>query len=402
VERFLRNALAGIRSLAESPSRTALSALGIAVGAMAIVLLVGIARGVQDDISGHVEELGVNLLIVVPGRIENGGMFSPNLAGVSHLAEPDVQTVREVPGVRTASPMMFVGGGIRHADRESPMTFILAANSDWFRIRPVKLAEGRTFSPEEEREPVVVIGSLAKESLFGEASALDQTVSINGQEYRVVGVTQDAKSEESLFAAGSFENVATVPYGYARESVPFPQVHRIMIQTAPDVEPKALVEGVEAALARRLNRELYSVLTQEDLLGLVYKITGILTWLLTGLTSIALFVGGVGIMTVMLMSVSERSKEIGVRKASGAKRSDVFQQFLTEAASVSVVGGAAGLLASLGVCALLREYTPIDPSVTPGVVALALGVCGAVGIAFGILPAMLAARKDPVVALRHE
>jgi putative ABC transport system permease protein len=170
----------------------------------------------------------------------------------------------------------------------------------------------------------------------------------------------------------------------------------------PVAEPRSLIRRLEAVLGERLDRQQYQVITQEDLLGLVYKLMNILTWLLTGLTSIALFVGGVGIMTVMLMAVNERSKEIGIRKAVGARPGDVFTQFLGEAVIIALAGGAVGLVISYFVCLGLAAWTPIKPLITVSTVVLSFGVCLIVGGFFGLIPAMKASRKDPVASLRNE
>lgn len=397
---FGRNVFSALISLREQGSRSVLSATGIFVGSLAILLLVSIATGVQRDVTGQVRELGVNVLVVIPGRIE-GQMFNPNLGGQSYLKPKHVQPVLQVPGVRSATPMSFVGGGIRAQNKEA-FPLIVAAGPEWFSIRPVQMQEGRPFRADEAGQDVAVIGSIAKRDLFGDASAVGKPVKINGKTYRVVGVTQDKESEQSLFSMGSFENIVVLPFQAAARATPDLQTHRLMIQTAPDAEPKALVKSIDAALATQLDRQQYSVLTQEDLLGLVYKLMSILTWLLTGLTSIALFVGGVGIMTVMLMSVGERAREIGIRKTVGARRSDVFFQFLVEAVVLALVGGLAGLAASVAVGEALTRWTPIHPVLTPAIVALGLGVSLLVGTTFGVLPAMRAARMDPVTALRHE
>jgi putative ABC transport system permease protein len=269
-------------------------------------------------------------------------------------------------------------------------------------MHPEPLQEGRYYGPEDGNRAVVVIGSLAKDRLFGEGRAVGEPVTINGHTFTVIGVTQDQEGKDSLISIGGFENMAYYPYALAKKLVPVPMLHRIMVQIRPDVEPKSLVKGVEAAMAQRLDPQQFSVLTSEDLLRLVFKITSILTWLLTGLTSIALFVAGVGIMTVMLMSVGERAKEIGIRKATGATRSDIFVQFLTEAVVITLVGGAAGFALSWGVCLWLAAHTPIKPEVTWGVAALSFGTSTVVGIVFGILPAVRAAMQDPIAALRAE
>lgn len=393
----------GWHSLLEHWRRTVLSALGVLVGTLAVVLLISVAKGVQRSVTQQIEDLGVNLLIVLPTRIQEGSMFSPNLAGISYLSEADVATVRQVPGVRLASPLMFVGGAVRVEERVSPSTFAIAAQPEWFSIRPVELAEGRTFGQEDAGKPVCVIGSLAKGFLFGAGPALGKTIEVAGTQYEIVGVTVDKSAEgDDLFSMGGFENIAYVPYDFVREHVPNPQVHRIMIQTAPDKEPKSLVASVEAALGERLDRDMFSVLTQRDLLKLVFQIMDLLTWLLTGLTSIGLFVGGVGIMVVMLMMVNERAKEIGIRKAVGARRRDVFLQFVFESGAIGLLGGGLGVALSALVGYVLAQTTPIKPILGAETIALGFAVSVGVGMMFGLVPAMRASSKDPVASLRNE
>ena len=392
------NFVFALRSLRDGWTRALLSALGITVGAAAIALLVSIALGVRDDVESQVRDLGVNVLVVVPGRLDSG-TFNPNFGGASYLSEADAVALSKVPGVVRAEPFSFVGGGIR-AGKRTASPFLAACTPGWFAMRPVTLREGRTFR--EGETGVTVLGSLAADGLFPNVSALGRKVTINGRDYKVVGVTQDKKQEGSLLSFGSLQNLVYVPFDGLKKVQANLQTDRIMIQARPDAEPKALIKRCEAILGKRLDRAQFQVLTQEDLLGLIYKLTGILTWLLTGLTSIALFVGGVGILTVMLMSVNERAKEIGVRKAVGARGRDIFAQFLIEALLLSTLGGLAGLLLTLGVNAGLNAFTPIHPKVTPGVVALSLLTSLAVGGIFGVIPAMKAARKDPVAALRSE
>lgn len=402
MQRFLANLSAGLQSIREQRSRAALSSLGVMVGSLAILLLVSIAKGVQADMSREVEGIGVNILIVLPGRVDEGSMMSPGLLGISYLEEQDIARIQKVPGVRRAIPVCFVGSGIVAQEIRSPTILVVATKPDWFSIRNSIFAHGRPFRPDEKNERVCVLGSVAAEKLFPNVSALDKTISYNGADFRVVGVTADPGGEGNIFSQGSFENMAFFPYELIKKAQPQAQIDRIFVQTEPEREPKSLVAAVEKVLDERLDRETFSVLTQQDLLRLVFKVMSILTTLLAGLTSIALFVGGVGIMTVMLMSVQERSKEIGIRKTVGARRSDVFIQFLTEAIVLSMAGGFAGLVFSGIVNALIARFTVIKPMMTPGIVAMALGVCLAVGTVFGLIPAIRAARRDPVQSLRWE
>ena len=368
------------------------------VGSSAIILLVSIATGVQDDVTSQVRDLGVNVLVVVPGRIEEG-TFNPNFGGMSYLKEVDAQGCASVPGVIRAEPFTFVGGGIRNGTKvANPL--LAAATPGWFEMRPVKMQEGRVLEPRDEMSDVVVLGSIAKKQLFGSASALGKTVEVNQRKYSVIGVTEDKKQEQSLLSFGSLQNLVYLSYHRLRQIQPDLQTDRIMIQIRPDAEPRQLIKKLDQVFLKRLDKQQYQVLTQEDLLGLVYKLMGILTWLLTGLTSIALFVGGVGIMTVMLMAVNERAGEIGIRKTVGGRRSDIFQQFLCESVILSLAGGGTGLLLSYGVDLALYRFTPVKPEITVGIIALAFCVSVTVGAVFGLIPALNAAKKDPVAALR--
>lgn len=398
MQRFATNARVALLSLREQRLRTLLSALGVMVGASAIILLVSIATGVQSDVRSQVQDLGVNVLVVVPGRIEEG-TFNPNLGGMSYLKETDALQCAKVPGVVRAEPFTFVGGGIRNGAKiASPL--LVATTPGWFAMRPVQMDEGRLLQPADDNADVVVLGSIAKKQLFGEQPAVGRQVEINQRKYTVVGVSADKKQEQSLLSFGSLQNLVYLPYHRLLHIEPDLQTERIMIQIRPDVEPRALIKQLDKVFLRRLDRQQFQVLTQEDLLGLVYKLMGILKWLLTGLGSIALFVGGVGIMTVMLMSVNERSSEIGIRKTVGARRSDIFQQFLTEAVVLSLAGVAVALLFSFGVDSALYAFTPVKPQITAGIIGLALGFSVLVGVSFGLVPAINAARKDPVDALR--
>ncbi|MCE9557689.1 MAG: ABC transporter permease [Armatimonadetes bacterium] len=397
----MRNFSVALAALREQKSRALLSALGIAVAAVAIILLVSIALGVRQDIKGQVEDLGVSTLVVLPGKVDFG-TFNPNIGGQSYLKEEQAIAVRQVAGVVRSCPMTFVGGGIR-ANKKDANPFIVATTSNWFMMRPMQMRSGDVFRDPDTKERVAVIGSIASDQLFGDnVDPVGKMLNVNGHEYKILGVTFDKKTEGSLFSMGSLQNVVYIPFHAQKAITPELQVDRIMIQSASDADPKVLIPALTKTFKQFLDEKQFSVLTQEDLLNLVFKVMSILQWLLLGLTSIALYVGGIGIMTVMLMSVNERSKEIGIRKTVGATRKDIFQQFMVEAVALAILGGLAGLIFSSIVAYLLTIFTPIKPLITLGVVALCFGTCLVVGLTFGLIPAVRASRKDPVDAMRNE
>jgi putative ABC transport system permease protein len=399
---FLRNLQTAFSGLRDHRQRAVLSALGITVGSSAIVLLISIAKGIQADVSHQVDGLGVNLLFVLPARFDGDSMFAPGLMGISRLTDRDVERVRRISGVKRACPITFVGAGVAAGKRSSEATFVVASGPEWVSMRQWKLQAGRLLSPEDDGRAVSVIGSKAAATLFGDGNPVGKQVVTGGRPYTVVGVTQDEEGSQSIFAQGFLQNVVYVPYATVKHSVGSLQINRIVIQTQPESEPKALVAAIDRALGERLGKNDYSVMTPQDLLQMIYKLMGILTWLLTGLTSIGLFVGGVGIMTVMLMSVNERAKEIGVRMTVGARRSDVFLQFLCEATVLSLCGGTAGLLIGYLADLALYFWTPVKPLITVELCGLTLGMCLGVGVVFGLIPAMKAARRQPIDSLRYE
>jgi putative ABC transport system permease protein len=376
--------------------------MGTMVASVAILLLVSIGKGVEKDITQQVSELGANVLVVVPGRVDVQSMgFNPNLGGQSWFKEEHAALLEEVPGVQKVATLSFAGGGISWGKKEA-YPLMIANTEEWFDIHEVEVASGRLFTKEDKDRPVVVLGAIARTELFGETDPLGKEVKINGHQHEVIGVLEDPEEESSLFSMQSFQNVAYIPFEAQKALSPDLQIDRFMVQSSPSADPKALVAGLEGALARALDRQQYSVLTQEDLLGLIFSLMSILSTLVIGLTSIALFVGGVGIMTVMIMAVNQRRKEIGILKAIGATRRDIFLQVLYESVVIGLSGVMAGLIISTGVNWCLANWTKIKPLMTMDTIALAFAMGLGVGAIAGLIPAMQAARQDPVVSLRNE
>lgn len=392
---------AAIEALRNEWKAALLSMVGVAIASVAILLLVSIGLGVQKDITKQVDDLGANVLVVVPGKVDPSMGFNPNLGGQSYLEEQDAERLRKVPGVRRVALLTFAGGGVRSGENEA-FPLIIAATPDWFEMHNSELAEGRFLTPEDAAQNRVVLGSVAKDRLFPDApSALGKTVEINKRTYTIVGVLANQESSESVFSAQSFQNVAYLTYDHLKAISPDVQIDRFMVQGDPAADPKNLVPALERALDERLDDQQFSVLTQQDLLKLIYQVMGILGTLVVGLTSIALFVGGVGIMTVMLMAINERRVEIGIRRAVGAQSQDIFRQFLAEAILIGLIGSLTGLVFSSLICWGIATFTPIKPLMTFGTVALAFGVGIGVGAIFGAIPALKAGRQDPLVSLRN-
>lgn len=394
-----RNVAAALRSLGEHWQRAFLSSLGILVATVAIALLVSIGIGVQKDITDQVKDFGAGI-IIMPGHVDVSN-FNPNLAGKSYLDDKTAELVTSVKGVKGLAKVSFAGGSVKTKENEA-YPFIVAVTPEWFQLMQKDYKSGGPFTQTDRNQPVCVLGSIAAGVVFPNESEIGKTVTINSHDYRVVGVIDDKKAEQSLFSAQSLSNVTYIPLDYLRSVEESIQIDRMFVQIDPSIDPKNLVDSVQSSVATHLDKSNFSVLTQEDLLGLMYQLLSILTTLVTGLTGIALFVGGVGVMTVMLMSVGERAKEIGVRKAVGATNRDVFTQFLIEASLISLVGCVLGLALSGVVIVLLAQFTKIKPIMTPGTLAMVFSVGVGLGCIFGLIPAVKAAKKDPVESLRNE
>lgn len=387
--------------MVENWLRTGLTTLGILIGVGSVVLLVSIGQGVKDDISRQIEGLGTNVVFIVPGKLDRNGQ--PNMMstlGISTLTERDAATVSAVPGVEFAFPVMFVSGTVE-TDSGSFSTIVIAADSRIQSIGAQKVAQGRFFSPEDAARPACVIADEPKQEIFGSGPAVGKTLRIRDKPFEVVGVLEPLKP--SLFAQGFTQSVIYLPYASARKSFPRGQVNRIFFRIGASEKPLPVIAKVKEALIRNHGgKEDFGVVTQEQLLGVVNRLLTIVQVLLAGISAISLVVAGIGIMNIMLVTVTERTKEIGLRKAVGARRSDIFSQFLTEAIVIACTGGAAGAAGAVGVCYVLGRVSPLVPVVTWWSLALAFGVCLAVGLVFGVAPAARAARQDPIEALRHE
>jgi len=395
------NVRGALYSLSSNWLRTVLTMLGILIGVGSVALLVSIGLGVQKEVTEQVQGLGANLVFILPGKLEKNSQ--PNalaLLGVSTLTDRDLKEVATLPSVSRVAPFLFVGGTAEYKG-EAKSAFVLATTSSWFDIRPRPMAEGRAFTAAEEDDPVCVLGQAQREAIFGKGPAVGETLTVQGTPFQVVGVVKEEAS--GLFGDGGFENMIFLPAKAAEKHIPRMQINRIILQTNPASSPEQVLDEISRTLLKAHDgREDFAVLTQKQVLGTLYRLMAIVTALLSGISAISLIVAGIGIMNIMLVTVTERTFEIGIRRAVGARRRDIFVHFLSEAMIISLLGGVAGLVVAAGMGLLAEHYSPLHPLVTPGVIAMAFGVCAALGLVFGTAPALRAARLHPAEALRHE
>jgi putative ABC transport system permease protein len=396
------NILNAVQALMQNWLRSLLTITGIVVGVVAIVTLVAILQGVKSEIRRQVESLGANLVLIVPSKLDENGQINPAaMVGISSLTDNDVAALRRVPGVDRVAPVSLVAGTIADGKRESD-AFVVATNRVGVVMNPTPLAEGRYYDDNEGN--VCILGYKPAHTLYGNGSAVGKTVRIKDLDWKVVGVLGKPKGDGTLGSQIlALNTLVYLPARTVSREIAGLQINRIALQTDYKHPAEKLEGAINAALSRAHNgRQDFGVITQQKGLALVIKLLNLAQSLLVLIATISLFVAGIGIMNIMLVTVTERTREIGVRKTVGARRADIFFQFLTESIVLSLIGGALGIVVSALICAAIAHFSELTPQITPALIGLALTVCSCVGVVFGVTPAVRASRLDPIVALRHE
>ncbi len=398
-----------LRSIWSKKTRSVLTMLGVIIGVAQIIALIGLGQGIKKQVSSEVTELGSNLVFIASGQIldKDGNPNPAASAGASTLTDEDVLALRELPEI-TDSAILSLLAGLATVDNRSAIGATnLAVEPSYFELfSTAKLAAGRLIDQNDliEKRKVMVIDNGPRAALFPGASSADvigRTVKFGKEDFEIIG-SLETPASTSAFGGSGFSNALFVPYTTAKIINENTQIFRILLQTNPDIDVKEVAKKVKAVMLERHGSEDFSVLTQDDLLGVVNRILTLITSAIVGLASISLIVGGIGIMNIMLVAVSERTKEIGLRKALGATRASILTQFLTESAFISLLGGVIGVLIVFLASIVVSAKANLEIVINLQSILIATGFSLAVGILFGLLPAIRAAKKDPIEALRYE
>ncbi|MFA6271625.1 MAG: ABC transporter permease [Patescibacteria group bacterium] len=393
--------------------RSVLTMLGIIIGVFSVITLVSIGDGVKQEFTGAVDSLGGNLAAVIAGDITNGEMNPTSFMSMSSLTMGDVDAISEVENVKAVAPLMIVPSAVTPPVGNPYLPMVLATNDQMNKIVDIKSTEGRYISAEDikNKAKVILVGRDAAKRDF-EGSPIGQKVKVLEEEFEVIGVVEtevgflSGGGEDSNMMTSQMPNLHeayTIPISTAEDTLEALNIFRIMINFN---STEAVAPGVDIIndlmLERHKGIKDFSVLTTDDMLDLFDDFFGILTNAIVGIAAISLIVGGIGIMNIMLVSVTERTREIGIRKALGASGMNILSQFLIESSVLSLLGGFIGVGLAYVVTQLITKYYGIPALITVYSLALAFGVSVFVGIVFGIMPASKAARKNPIDALRYE
>ncbi|MEJ5312959.1 MULTISPECIES: ABC transporter permease [Anaerolinea] len=405
----LQSIIEALQSLTANKLRSALTILGIVIGVAAVIAMLAVGNGAQSAITGSISGIGTNLLFVFTGNLEG------NIRNAKPLTLGDVEAIRDAfqaPHVANAAPAIQADREVSFGGERTRPTLI-GITPEYLEVRNFKLSEGEPINESHilERASVALIGTEVADKLFGTREGITgQIIRIEGQPFRILGVLESKGGG----AFGSQDNVVMVPFSTAQERLirrTRERVDIIFVQAVDANSVSLAAEEVAQILRQRHRTEVgaddFTIFTQQDFISTARQITSVLTIFLGGIAAISLLVGGIGIMNIMLVSVTERTREIGLRKALGARKRDILIQFLTESSLLSLIGGLIGIALGWLIAFVVGQIaaannTELNPVVGMDAILLATLFSTAVGLFFGIYPASRAANLEPVEALRYE
>jgi putative ABC transport system permease protein len=399
---LLQLSLIALRSLLQQKVRTALTMLGVIIGVGAVIVMVSIGQGAKQRIEGQIQGLGTNLLIIRPGLSRRGPVRSSN---VETLTSDDAAAIARLPNVAAIAPEAGKTAQVKYLAANTSTT-VLGTTEAWLSVNNFTLRAGRFIDSQDDRSSakVAVLGATPAAELFEGVDPVGERIKIKGANYEVIGVLE-SKGQSGY---RNPDDQIIVPLNTAqRRLFGLRSVRSINVQVATEEAMDSVQTAVEALLRERHRIAPgadpdFNIRNQKEIMETMGAVSDTFTALLAAVAAVSLLVGGIGIMNIMLVSVTERTREIGIRKAVGARRRDIMFQFLVESVVLSGLGGVVGIAAGVGVSRVVAATGTFQTAVSSDSIALAFGVSAGIGIFFGLYPARKAAQLDPIEALRHE
>ncbi len=403
----IRIAMASLKS---TRWRSALTLVGIIVGVVSVITIVSLGEGLKQQVKRQVQTFGEGFITIQPGqtvvRDGDGRITKANLLpslSSSSLNEQDVAQVRQTNGVKLTAPIGLASGIIQTDDQQMPNATIIATGPDLPDVLNHKILFGGFFGNDEDSKNIAIIGKTLAQTLFGENVPIGRSFRLRGQSFLVRGVFEELPPTPLLLTI-DLNRAVFMPYGAAKNLLGIsPPINQIFVKPKDPKQVDEVVANLTAnLLAAHSGQQDFTILKPSEQITAAGDLLGVITEVVTVIAGVSLIMGGIGIMNIMLVAVTERTREIGIRKAIGATNQQILNQFIIEAGLLSLGGALIGVTVAFIVDFCIRLSTSLEPVVPLWIIGISIGVAVAVGVLFGTVPALKAARKDPIEALRYE
>ncbi len=398
---------ASIASLRASRWRTNLTMLGIIIGISSVVTVVSLGEGLKQQVVGQISRLGPDVITIRPGKLVSGQGEASRLnllalLSTSTLTDDDVASLKKLGSAQTVLPINFVTSSASSSEAELNNISVIGTGPQIPQMLGLSTNLGEFFSEDSANEKIAIIGQDTANKLYGELNPIGHSINIAGQDFIVRGILAPSSTGLLVAAQTDFNSAVLIPYEPSKTVVGGKtNLLQILLQASSGASSDQVIKQArEVLLKTHEGNEDFTILKQHQLLNLVNGVINSATRFITSIAAISLLVGGIGIMDIMLAGVSERTREIGIRKAVGATNRQILVQFFSEGLVLSLLGGLLGILVAMLINLILRLYTSLHPVVDVPVIILAVGISVIIGVIFSTAPALKAARKHPIDALR--